>query len=54
MRAANTYRGSRKREAKARGLVWRFLDKLGLSNSRSEKGTVEVNYPFEKNGKVIP
>lgn len=53
MRAANTYRGARRNEARALGLIWRTLDRTGLSNGRFGPGTIKVEYPFKKNGKLI-
>lgn len=48
MKAGNEYRGSRRNEARRRGLIWRELDNVVDGN-----GTRVVKYPFEKNGKVI-
>lgn len=48
MRESSSYRGSRRNEARRRGLIWRTLDNVVDGN-----GTRVVKYPFEKNGKVI-
>lgn len=53
MRAANTYRASKRNEAKARRLVWRTLD-LENDGSHTRKGTVRVIYPFRRLGKLLP
>ena len=48
MRAAETYRGARKREARVLGLDWSGLDMVETST-----GERRVKYPFEKNGRRI-
>jgi hypothetical protein len=48
MRAGNTYRGSRRNEARSLGLIWRTLDNVVDGN-----GTRVVKYPFERLGSRI-
>lgn len=48
MRAANTYRASKRNEARALGVAWRGLDMIVLTT-----GERRVKYPLEKNGRKI-
>lgn len=52
MRAGNTYRGSRRNEARALRLNWRGLDVVN-SGSAERPGTRKVKYPFERLGKKV-
>lgn len=48
MRARETYRGSKRNEARARKLVWRTLDQI-----KDATGSIRIKYPFERLGKII-